>query len=177
MKIRIAEYADLDRATPWARKVYQALEGWDVGRKGRWSTGESGDLLLEIDVSPTGMPCERMSVLAANERIGFLTRTFELQLPMPSQTFERAIEDMKGIVRQWFAGEMVIASFWGEGQWRGSTMIDARRQEQELGAAFQWVRARGTVDRLEIQTPFSENDKILAVAVDGVVQGGSSAAG
>jgi hypothetical protein len=176
MKTRIADYADLDRANHWARRVYAALEDWDVARKGRWSTGDGGDLLLEVEVSPTGMPCERVSILAADERIGFLTRTFELRLPMPSQTFERAIEDMKGIARQWFAGEVVIASFWGEGKWRGSTMIDARKQEQELGAAFQWVRARGSVDRLEIQTPFSENDKILAVAVDGVLQGGSGAA-
>ncbi|TPW05167.1 MAG: hypothetical protein FD124_2276 [Alphaproteobacteria bacterium] len=128
MKSMIAEHADLGRASAWARRVHAALDGWEIARRVRWSTWEGGELLLEIETAPTGIPCERVSIVATADRIGFLTRTFGLQVPLPGQTLERAVEDVKALTRKWFAGEVVIASYWGEGQWRGSTMVDTRQQ-------------------------------------------------
>lgn len=173
MSSKIADHVDLDRASPWARKVFEALSDWDAARRGKWSTWDGGELLMEIETAPTGLPCERLAILAADGRVGLSMRDFELQLPAPTQTFERAIEDLKGLVRQWFSGEIVIAAFYDGQNWRGSTLIDPKKQEEELGPTFQWVRKQGPVDRVEIQTPFADRDLRLAVAINGQLQPGS----
>lgn len=167
MSAKIADHADLVAATEWSRQLYKALKDWDIARRGRWSTWEEGALMLTIDSTPTGVPCEPVNILAANNLIGFATRGFELQLPQPGQSFDAAIIALTDLVRQWFAGEIAIAAFFEGDVWKGSTPIDPLNLPDEIAAAFKWISREALVDRVEIQTPTRETDQYFGLAVDG----------
>jgi hypothetical protein len=167
MSQKIADHADLVHATEWSRQLYKALKDWDIARRGRWSTWEEGALMLTIDKTPRGAPCEPVNILAANNLIGFETRNFELQLPQPGQSFDAAIIALTDLTRKWFSGEIALAAFFRGDTWQGSTPIDPRKLQEEIAAAFQWIAGQTQVDRVEIQTPTRETDQFFGLAVDG----------
>ncbi len=167
MSAKIADHADLVAATEWSRQLYKALKDWDLARRGRWSTWEEGALMLTIDATPRGAPCEPVNILAANNLIAFSTRGFELQLPQPGQSFEGAVIALMDLVRKWFSGEVAIAAFFQGDVWKGSTPIDPLNLPDEIAAAFQWISREARVDRVEIQTPTKETDQFFGLAVDG----------
>lgn len=167
MSQKIADSADLVRASPWARQVYTALKDWDAARRGRWSTWEDGALFLTIEKMPGGAACEPVNILAANNLIAFTTRRWETQLPRSGQSFDAAVADIKTLARKWFDGEIALAAFFLGDDWKGSTPIDPKNLQQEIGEAFQWISAQTRVDRVEIQTARIEKDQFFGLAVDG----------
>lgn len=167
MTQKIADSADLVRASPWARQVYSALKDWDVSRLGRWSTWEDGALFLTIEKMPGGGACEPVNILAANNLLAFTARRWETQLPRSGQSFDAAIADLKTLTRKWFAGEIALAAFFLGDDWKGATPIDPANLQQELGEAFHWIRGQARVDRVEIQTARIETDQFFGLAVDG----------
>jgi hypothetical protein len=164
---KIADSADLVRATEWSRQIYKALKDWDIARRGRWSTWEEGALMLTIDRTPKGAPCEPVNILAANNLIAFATREFELQLPQPGQSFDAAIIALTDLTRKWFSGEIALAAFFKGDVWQGSTPIDPLNLPEGIAAAFQWIAREAQVDRVEIQTPTRDTDQFFGLAVDG----------
>lgn len=167
MSQKIADSADLVRASPWSRQVYAALKDWEAARRGRWSTWEDGALMLTIAVTPGGAACEPVNILAANNLVAFTTRRWETQLPLAGQSFDAAIEALKALTRQWFAGEIALAAFFRGDDWVGSTPIDPLSLPEEIAAAFKWISREAPVDRVEIQTARREGDQFFGLAVDG----------
>ena len=78
---KIADSADLTRATDWSRRVYGALRDWEAARRGRWSTWDSGAFLLTIDTMADASACEPVTIAADHDRITFYTRNWETDLP------------------------------------------------------------------------------------------------
>lgn len=167
MSQKIADSADLVRASPWSREVYAALKDWDAARRGRWSTWEEGALMLTIDTTPGQAPCEPVNILAANHLIAFSTRQWETQLPLAGQSFEAAVEALRTLTANWFAGEIALAAFYKGDEWKGSTPIDPKGLQHEIAAAFQWISAQTRVDRVEIQTARRDGDQFFGLAMDG----------
>jgi len=171
MSQKIADAVDLVRASPWARQVHALLKDWDDARRGRWSTWEDGALLLTIDTIPGGAKCEPVNILIANNLVAFTTRLWETQLPREGQSLEAALADLQTLTRKWFAGEIALATFFLGEEWKGSTPIDPKNLQQEIGEAFQWIRAQSPVDRVEIRTPHRDRDQFFEIYKDGAPQG------
>jgi hypothetical protein len=169
--VKIADSADLVRATAWARDVYAALRDWEFARAGSWSTWASGDLLLTIERDPAGQPCEPLRIAATNNRIAVHTRNWESDLPQEGQGFEDGVFALQDMVRRWFAGDLALAAFFLGENWQGSLMIDPRRLEQEIPIALRWIGTQTGVDRVEIQGPHPERDQRFGLAVNGEVLG------
>lgn len=173
MSTKIADSADLVRASAWSREVYKALKDWDIARRGRWSTWEDGGLMLTIDATPRGDRCEPVNILAANNIVAFTTRRWETQLPLAGQSFDAAMDALKTLTRKWFAGEIALAAFFQDDDWKGSTPIDPLQLQEEIAAAFQWISTQAKVDRVEIQTATKENDQFFGLAVNGAPLAGA----
>lgn len=167
MSQKIADSADLVRASPWSRQVYAALKDWDAARRGRWSTWEDGALLLTIDTMPDGAACEPVNILAANNLVAFTTRRWETQLPLADQSFEAAIDALKALTRKWFAGEIALATFFKGDEWKGSTPIDPLSFQEEITEAFKWIIAQTPVDRVEVLTARRSGDQFFDLIRDG----------
>jgi hypothetical protein len=164
---KIAEIADLARASEWSRRVYGALRDWEAARRGRWSTWASADVLLTIDTSPDGRACEPVSIAASHERIAFHTRNWETDLPREGQSFDAAITALRDLARQWFAGEVALAAFYLGDVWQGAIAIDPRRLEEEMQTALRWIASQTAVDRVELHGPRAAEDQRFGLSVDG----------
>jgi hypothetical protein len=169
--VKIAATADLVRANEWSRRVYGALRDWEVARRGAWSTWSGGEIVLRIDRTSAGAPCEPITVAAAGESIAFHTRNWETALPLEGQTFEAAITSLRDLTRRWFSGELALAAFYLGDVWQGSLAIDPSRLEQEMQTALRWIAAQTAVDRVELHGPQKENDQRFGLAIDGKVLG------
>lgn len=167
MSAKLADHADLVAATEWSRQVYKALKDWELARLGRWSTWEEGALMLTIDRTPKGDPCEPVNILSAANTLAFTARSWETQLPLPGQSFADAIGALKELTRGWFGGEIAIAAFFKGDEWKGCKPIDPMRLQEEIAGAFQWITGTAMVDRVEIQTPTKDTDQFFGLAVDG----------
>ena len=164
---KVADSADLARASAWARQVYGALKDWEIARRGQWSTWDNGAILLTLDRTPDGKACETITIGAANDAIAFHTRDWETDVPQPGQSFAEAIASLKELTRGWFAGEVALAAFYMGDVWQGALAIDPARLEEEVQRGLQWIGMQTGVDRVEIQTARAENDKLFGLAING----------
>jgi len=171
---RIADSADLVRASEWARRFYGALRDWDVARAGRWSTWDNGAIVLTIDTTPNGGPCETITIAATDGRIAFHTRDWEADLPQEGQSFDQAIGALRDLTRKWFSGEMALAAFYLGDVWQGALAIDPKRLEEEMQLAVKWIGTQTAVDRVEVQGPQRATDQKFGLAVNGKPVGGGA---
>ncbi|MDZ4777746.1 MAG: hypothetical protein SGJ23_13275 [Alphaproteobacteria bacterium] len=162
-------FADVAEASPWARRVYDALSGWEVAHRcGRWTLFPQGALMLTLDKLPTGAPCEPVNILALNDLVAVSMRRWEVQLPEQGQSFEDAMGAVRTLVRQWFQGEFVLSAFFLDDDWIASTAIDPKELAPEIGEAFRWALTQAPVNRVEVQGPQAEKDQRFGLAIDGV---------
>lgn len=168
MANKIADTADLTRASDWARQVHAALKDWDLARRGQWSTWDNGALLLTLDTTPDNKRCETVTIAATDDSIAFHTRDWETAVPQPGQSFVEAVASLKDLARGWFAGEVALAAFYLGDVWQGALAIDPAHLEEEVQRGLQWIGMQTGVDRVEIQTARQENDKLFGLALNGV---------
>ncbi len=164
---KIADSADLARANDWSRQAYGALRDWDVARRGRWSTWDSGAVLLTVDTMANGAACEPVTIAAASNRLVFYTRDWETDLPLPGQSFGEAIAALKDLARKWFTGEIALAAFYLGDVWQGALAINPAQLEEEMQLAVNWIATQTAVDRVELHTPRRETDQKFGLAVNG----------
>lgn len=162
-------FADVAQANPWSRRVYGALGGWDIARRcGSWSLFPEGVLMLTLTRTPNGEPCEPVNILALNEGVAVAMRRWEVRLPESGQSFDEMIAAVRTLVRQWYEGEFVLATFFLEEEWVASTAIDPKELAPEIGEAFRWAMTQAPVDRVEVLGPQAAKDQRFGLAVDGI---------